>query len=170
MTKAEVNKTEQKKTNKDPRDNSDGRYDALKLENQLCFPLYAAARAVVRNYTPYLKPLGLTYTQYIVLLVLWENDNIRVSSLCERLHLDNGTVTPVLKKMEKNGLLIRNRLKDDERVVIVSLTDEGWAMREKALSVPEKLGCGCCFDLGQEDSKTLSSLLYRILNEIDIKQ
>jgi hypothetical protein len=92
MTKAEVNKTEQKKTNKDPRDNSDGRYDALKLENQLCFPLYAAARAVVRNYTPYLKPLGLTYTQYIVLLVLVGNDNIRVSSLCERLHLDNGTV------------------------------------------------------------------------------
>jgi DNA-binding MarR family transcriptional regulator len=154
----------------DPRDNSSGRYDVLKLDNQLCFPLYAAARAVVRNYTPYLRPLGLTYTQYIVLLVLWENDNIRVSSLCERLHLDNGTVTPMLKKMEKNGLLVRKRLKNDERVVIVSLTDDGWNMREKALAIPEKMNQECCFGMDSSDSKELRTLLSRILDKIDIQQ
>lgn len=167
MTKADDKKI---KRDRDPRDNSDGRYDVLKLDNQLCFPLYAAARAVVRNYTPYLRPLGLTYTQYIVLLVLWENDNIRVSSLCERLHLDNGTVTPMLKKMEKNGLLIRKRLKNDERVVIVSLTDDGWDMREKALTIPEKMNQECCFGMDASDSKELRTFLSRILDKIDIQQ
>ena len=98
-------------------------YDALKLENQLCFPLYACSRSIVNLYTPFLKPLGLTYTQYIVFLVLWEQDGITVGELGAKLHLDNGTITPLLKKMQDKGYVTRERSKSDERVVIVSLTD-----------------------------------------------
>ena len=96
----------------------------LMLENQLCFPLYAAARSVVNRYTPYLKPLGLTYTQYIVFLVLWEAGEITVGELCRKLYLDNGTLTPMLKKLEEAGTVIRTRSKDDERVVTVRLTEK----------------------------------------------
>ena len=95
----------------DPRD------EALRLDHQLCFPLYACARKVTQAYTPFLKPLGLTYTQYLVMLVLWESDGLRVTELCERLYLDTGTLTPVLKKMEQAGLLDRRRSVQDERQV-----------------------------------------------------
>ena len=116
---------------------SDINYDEmLKLENQLCFPLYAASRQVVSLYTPYLKELGLTYTQYIVFLVLWEKDGIPVGELGKKLYLDNGTLTPLLKKLEGGGYVTRSRQKDDERVVIVSLTKEGRALKEKARGDP----------------------------------
>ena len=104
-------------------------YEQLRLENQLCFPLYAASRAVTQKYTPYLKPLGITYTQYLVLLVLWETDGQRVSQLCEKLYLDSGTVTPLLKKMEQEDLVVRKRSSEDERVVIVSLTEKGSGLK-----------------------------------------
>ena len=135
--------------------------DALKLENQLCFPLYAAARKIVGAYTPYLKPLGLTYTQYILFLVLWERDGLLVSEICERLMLDSGTVTPLLKKLEATGYLRRVRSESDERCVRVVLTDEGRAMKERAGDIPAKM-CSC-MALSPEQAKQLYELLYMIL-------
>lgn len=137
-------------------------YDALKLENQLCFPLYACSRSIVNLYTPYLKPLGLTYTQYIVFLVLWEHDGITVGELGAKLYLDNGTITPLLKKMQDKGYVTRVRSKADERVVIVSLTDKGRALREEAKKIPEAVGN--CVPLDPEEAGTLYTLLYKVLN------
>ena len=105
--------------------------EALRLDNQLCFPLYAASRRIISAYTPFLKPLGLTYTQYIVFLVLWEKDGVTVGEIGERLHLDNGTLTPLLKKMEKSGYVSRERSSKDERVVLITLTKEGKAMKKR---------------------------------------
>ena len=106
-------------------------YEQLKLENQLCFPMYACARKIVNAYTPYLKPLGLTYTQYIVFMVLWEKESVNVGQLGATLHLDAGTLTPLLKKLEKAGYVIRERSKEDERVTIVSITEKGNELKEK---------------------------------------
>ena len=136
--------------------------EALKLENQLCFPLYACARRVVASYTPYLKPLGITYTQYLVFLVLWEQDGIAVGELCRKLALDSGTLTPLLKKMEQEGLVSRTRSAGDERVVTVRLTEKGAALREKALDVPAQVGA--CVPLSQEDAAALYRILYRMLD------
>ena len=135
--------------------------EALKLSSQLCFPLYAAARKVTGAYTPYLKDLGLTYTQYIVMLVLWEKDGQRVSDICARLMLDSGTLTPLLKKMEASGLILRKRSTEDERTVIISLSEEGKALKEKAASIP--LLVGSCIHLEPEEASVLYRLLYRIL-------
>ena len=135
---------------------------SLKLENQLCFPLYAAARKITGLYTPYLKPLGLTYTQYIVFMVLWEEDHLPVGSIGERLHLDNGTLTPMLKKLEAAGYLTRERSKADERSVIISLTEKGKALAETAKGIPPAVGG--CVPLTVEESMTLYRLLYKILD------
>ena len=137
--------------------------EAMKLSNQLCFPLYAAARNVTGLYTPYLKELGLTYTQYIVFLVLWEKDGITVGEICEKLMLDNGTVSPLLKKMEQAGYITRKRSSEDDRVVLISLTKEGKAMQERAKDVPAKVA-GCC-DLEPEKAKLLYDLLYELLEK-----
>lgn len=136
---------------------------ALRLDNQLCFPLYAAARHVTSLYTPYLRELGLTYTQYIVFLVLWERDGLTVSELGERLYLDNGTLTPLLKKLEAAGYIRRERSSGDERVVLISLTDEGRALRKKAEEIP--LAVGSCIRLTKRDAAALYRLLYTILKE-----
>ena len=112
--------------------------NSMKLGSQLCFPLYAAARKIVNLYTPHLKPLGITYTQYIMFLVLWEEEEITVGELCKRLMLDTGTVTPMLKNTEKQGLIKKTRSKEDERVVLVTLTEEGRALYEKAESGPPR--------------------------------
>ena len=140
-----------------------GKYPQLLLDNQLCFPLYAAARKVVNEYNPLLKPYGLTYTQYIVFLALWEKEDgkAKVGCLGKRLYLDCGTLTPLLKKMEESGWLTRCRCKVDERVVYVSLTEEGWAMREKLKGIPEKVGK--CMAMKQEDAAELYTLLHRLL-------
>lgn len=138
--------------------------EMMKLENQLCFPLYAAARQVVSLYTPYLKELGLTYTQYIVFLVLWESDGITVGELGRRLYLDNGTLTPLLKKLESAGYLTRSRDKTDERVVTVSLTDEGRALKERAKEIPMHIGS--CICLKNEESADLYTLLYKLLKGV----
>ncbi len=135
---------------------------SLKLENQLCFPLYAAARKITGLYTPYLKPLGLTYTQYIVFMVLWEEDHLPVGSIGERLHLDNGTLTPMLKKLEAAGYLTRERSKADERSVIISLTEKGKGLAETAKGIPPAVGG--CVPLTVEESMTLYRLLYKILD------
>lgn len=133
----------------------------LRLENQLCFPLYACARKVVNLYTPYLKPLGLTYTQYLVFMVLWEQGKISVRDLGRRLMLDSGTLTPLLKKMEEAGHLTRTRSKQDERVVNIELTEEGWGVRDKVKDVPFLIGG--CVPLTPEEGQSLYKMLYKIL-------
>ena len=140
-------------------------YPQLKLEGQLCFPLYAAARKIVNVYNPLLKQLGLTYTQYIVLLALWEYGKTTVGELCRALYLDCGTLTPLLKKMEENGWVVRTRSKGDERVVNVSLTDTGWKMREQVKNLPEQVGG--CIAMPREDLYTLYTLLRRLLETVE---
>ena len=136
-------------------------HEIMKLNNQLCFPLYAAARNVTSLYTPWLKPLGLTYTQYITLLVLWEKDGVSVSEIGSKLMLDNGTLSPMLKKMEQSGYIERNRSKDDDRVVIITLTQKGIDLQEQAKDIPEKVGS--CIDLPIEKAGELYDLLYELL-------
>lgn len=142
--------------------------EAMKLQNQLCFPLYAAARSVTGLYTPYLKPLGLTYTQYLVLLVLWERDGLTVGELCERLMLDNGTLSPLLKKMEQAGQVVRTRSREDERVVVISLTEEGKALQVRAQDVPRQVGS--CIPLSPEKAQALYALLYELLENEGSKE
>lgn len=138
--------------------------EALKLENQLCFPLYACARRVIGRYTPYLKPLNLTYTQYIVLLVLWEEKEATVRELCRKLYLDSGTLTPLLKKMESQGYVIRRRNADDERVVTVRLTDAGEALKELAREIPGRIAG--CIQLSEQEILSLYGILYKVLDQI----
>ena len=135
--------------------------EAMKLANQLCFPLYAAARHVTGLYTPVLRPLGLTYTQYIVFLVLWEKDGQPVGEIGEKLLLDNGTLSPLLKKMEQAGYVRRERSREDERVVVITLTKAGRALQEKAKDVPAKVAG--CIDLPPEKAQALYGLLYELL-------
>ena len=137
----------------------------LRLDNQLCFPLYAAARKVVNAYTPLLKPLGLTYTQYSVVLALWESGKTTVGDLCRRLYLDCGTVTPLLKKMEENDWIARCRCKEDERVVYVSVTDKGWELREQVKDIPERMGQ--CIVMPKEEAFSLYTLLHKLLDSMD---
>lgn len=138
--------------------------DPLKLENQLCFPLYAAARSVVRRYTPLLEEIGLTYTQYVTMMVMWERKQVGVKELGKALHLDSGTLTPLLKKLEKQGLVTRARSTEDERNLVVAITDEGEALRNEALQIPMKMGQ--CLDLNAEETGTLYGLLYKLLGQI----
>lgn len=140
-------------------------YPQLRLDGQLCFPLYACARKVISAYNPLLKPLGLTYTQYLVLLALWESGKEKVGELCHRLYLDCGTMTPMLKKMEENGWISRCRCKADERVVYVSVTDSGWALREQVKDIPEKVGN--CITMPQEEAYELYTLLHKLLDAVE---
>ena len=135
--------------------------ELLRLDRQLCFPLYAAARKIVNLYTPYFRPLGLTYTRYIVLMCMWQHGNMKVGDLCRRLYLDSGTLTPLLKKMEAKGLLNRRRSADDERNLIVTLTDAGEALRDRAVSVPVNMACNV--NLEPEEARELYRLLYKLL-------
>lgn len=126
--------------------------DLLHLDDQLCFALYNASRALTRAYAPLLEPLGLTYPQYLVLLVLWDGDGLAVKELGERLKLDSGTLTPLLKRLEQQGLVVRRRGEDDERVVRIELTATGRALRGKARKVPSELACVAGYDLASERS------------------
>ena len=137
------------------------KYEVLKLKNQLCFPLYACSKEVVRMYKPFLDEIDLTYTQYIAMMVLWERRQISVKELGEYLFLGSGTLTPLLKKLEQKGYLTRSRSKEDERVLDVVLTDEGLALREKALQIPAQIGA--CVKLSPEEAGTLYRLLYKVL-------
>ena len=136
-------------------------HEAMKLSNQLCFPLYAAARNITGLYTPWLKPLGLTYTQYIVFLVLWEKDGLSVTEIGEKLMLDNGTLSPLLKKLEQSGYIVRHRSTEDERIVVITLTEAGKALQERAKDIPYQVGG--CVSLPPEKARTLYSLLYELL-------
>ena len=140
-------------------------YDVLKLENQLCFPLYAASREVIKRYKPFLDPLGLTYTQYIAMMVLWDCRKISVKDLGEKLFLDSGTLTPLLKKLEAQGYITRLRSEEDERVLIVETTPKGRRLREKAVDVPHQVGC--CLKLRPDETQQLYTLLYKLLGSIE---
>lgn len=137
--------------------------EAMKLSKQVCFPLYAAARHVISLYTPHLKPLGLTYTQYLVFLVLWERDGCTVGELCEKLMLDNGTLSPLLKKMQQAGYIERTRSASDDRVVVITLTEAGRVLQEQAKDVPGHVAS--CIDLPPEKAQTLYALLYELLDK-----
>lgn len=139
-------------------------YDLLKLGNQLCFPLYACSKEIIRKYKPFLDPLGLTYTQYIALMALWEEDNLTVKALGERLYLDSGTLTPLLKKMEGQKLIKRIRSSEDERNVYIKLTEDGNLLKDKAAAVPEQIGR--CFSLSNEEVLSLHQTLHKILKQI----
>lgn len=136
-------------------------YDALKIENQLCFPLYACSKEVVKKYKPYLDKIGLTYTQYITMMVLWEKKQINVKSLGECLYLDSGTLTPLLKKLEAKELVKRERATDDERNLIVTLTEKGELLKDEAVEVPAMMAG--CVNLTPQEAKQLYTLLYKIL-------
>ncbi len=136
-------------------------FDPLALENQLCFPLYAASKELTRRYKPFLDPLGLTYTQYVTMMALWEKDDIPVKALGERLYLDSATLTPLLKRLEAHGYVVRERSKEDERSVLITLTDEGRALREKALDIPRCIGG--CIRMEADEARELKRLLERML-------
>ena len=139
----------------------DRNYDALKLENQLCFPLYAASREVIKRYRPYLEALDLTYTQYIAMMVFWEEKKISVKALGKKLYLDSGTLTPVLKSLEAKGYVVRSRSKEDERVLEVEITPKGEKLRDDAVSVPQSIAG--CSKLDAEEAAQLYRLLYKVL-------
>lgn len=139
-------------------------YEFLRLDHQLCFPMYACARQVVRRYTPLLKPLGLTYTQYIVFMALWEKDGITTTEICRKLYLDTGTVTPLLKKLEAQGYIKRERNSEDERVIEISLTKKGWEMRDKVKHIPQQIAG--CVTLEQDEIQAFYGLLYKLLDSL----
>ena len=141
------------------------KYDSLKLENQLCFPLYAAAKEITRKYKPFLDELDLTYTQYICMMVMWEQQSLNVKRLGEFLYLDSGTLTPLLKKLEDKGFIERKKNDNDERNLIISVTDKGMTLRDKALSVPQNIGT--CISLSQDEARLLYNILYKILNNLN---
>ena len=144
-----------------------GKYEALRLENQLCFPLYACAKEVTRRYKPFLDPLGLTYTQYITMMVMWEKKEVRVKDLGEVLYLDSGTLTPLLKRLEQKGLISRSRYQEDERALCVRITEEGEKLRETAKSVPVDMRA--CIPLSDEEMLVMKKLLSRTLDAIEQK-
>ena len=136
-------------------------YDTLKLENQLCFPLYAASREIIKKYRPYLDEIGLTYTQYIAMMVFWERKKLTVKELGEKLYLDSGTLTPMLKNLEAKGYVRRYRDTTDERVLNVEITADGEALKEKAVRIPEQMAG--CVTLAPEEAKQLYTLLQKLL-------
>ena len=138
--------------------------ELLKLENQLCFPLYVCSKEVVHRYAPFLKELGITYTQYITLMALWEHDSVSIGELGERLYLDTGTLTPLLKKLEEKGLVNRVRSADDERRVDITLTDAGRSLKQRAAMVPVHMGR--CVNLTPDEALELKRLLSKVIESV----
>ncbi len=147
---------------------SDRNYDTLKLQNQVCFPLYACSKELVRQYTPYLKELNLTYTQYIVMMVLWEKETVSSRELAECLHLDYGTLTPVLKRLDQAGNLIRERAENDERQLTLTLTEKGRELKDKATAIPAAIAQ--CMGLTMEEFRVLYTLTYKALKNMEERQ
>ena len=139
--------------------------DILKLERQLCFPLYAAAKEVVNRYKPFLDEIDLTYTQYIVMMVLWEYKSVGVKELGKHLYLDSGTLTPLLKRLESKGFVRRARSSEDEREVNITITETGERLKEKAIEIPVQMGK--CMPLSPEEAGTLYTLLYKLLGQMN---
>lgn len=143
---------------------NEGKYETLKLGNQLCFPLYACSKEIIRKYKPYLDDIDLTYTQYITMMVLWEKKTVNVKTLGECLYLDSGTLTPVLKKLESKGYITRVRSNEDERNLVVTITEEGEALKDKAVDIPSEMGS--CVQLTKEEAQVLYNLLYKIIGNV----
>ena len=139
-------------------------FNPLALDNQICFSLYVCSKEIIRRYTPLLEPLGLTYTSYIAMLSLWEKDGVTVKELGKRLYLDSGTLTPLLKKMESQGLICRARSKEDERTVYIHLTDEGKALKEKCIHIPQEMACTNVLDENQAGQ--LIGILHGMMENI----
>lgn len=139
-------------------------FNPLALDNQLCFALYVCSKEIIRKYEPLLKPLDLTYTSYITLMCLWEQDNVTVKELGKRLFLDSGTLTPLLKKMEAQGLVERKRSKEDERTVYIVLTEKGRTLRESCTCIPEKMACSNILDM--EKAADLLNSLHAVMRNI----
>ena len=144
---------------------SDKKYDSLKLENQICFPLYAASREMIKQYKPFLDTIDLTYTQYIAMMLLWEKKSLTVKEMGEFLYLDSGTLTPLLKKLESKGLVTRTRSMEDERSLNVTITDVGEQLKEKALNVPVEMAK--CSRIEPEEAMMLYSILYKMLGKVE---
>jgi len=144
----------------------DNRFDALKLENQLCFPLYACSKEIVKRYKPFLDEIDLTYTQYLTMMVMWEQKEINVKTLGEYLYLDSGTLTPVLKKLEAKDYISRHRSKEDERNLIITITDKGDELKNQAVHIPEEMSK--CILVSPEEARLLHELLNKILNVVTI--
>lgn len=138
--------------------------DALKLQNQLCFPLYALSKGIIKSYTPLLDELHLTYTQYLVMMVMWENKTINVKAIGDKLYLDSGTLTPLLKKLEVQRLITRQRDTSDERSVIIQITESGLALKEKASDIPAKIGS--MFNLSEEELMQLYIIIHKLLKQL----
>lgn len=141
------------------------KYDRLKLENQLCFPLYALSREIIKLYKPFLDKFDLTYTQYITMLVLWEDEKITFKNLGKRLYLDSGTLTPVLKKLESMDLIIKYRAKEDDRVVIVELAEKGRILKDNILEVPEKMFCSS--GISESEALEFKDILDKMLKRFN---
>lgn len=141
------------------------KYDNIKLENQLCFPLYALSREIIKLYKPFLEKFDLTYTQYIAMLVLWEEEKITFKCLGKKLHLDSGTLTPVLKKLEANDLIKKYRSTEDDRIVIVELTEKGLKLKNEILEVPEKMYFASGLNI--EEVKDLKGILDKVLKRFN---
>ena len=141
------------------------KYEAIKLRNQLCFPLYLCAKEVTRKYTAFLDQLDLTYTQYVVMMYLWETENSTAHEMSEALMLDPSTLTPLLKKLESKGYITRTRSETDERSLIITLTETGTSLKEKALEIPAQMKC--CIDLTPEEGAVLGGLIMKILRKIE---
>lgn len=141
------------------------KYDSLKIENQLCFPLYAASKEIIRKYKPLLDKIDLTYTQYITMMILWDSDSINVKELGSKLYLDSGTLTPLLNKLETKGLVKKKKNKDDERNLVVTLTEKGLKLKDEAIDIPN--GIKKCVNLTEEEALFLYKILYKILKEME---
>ena len=141
------------------------RYELLKLNNQVCFPLYACSKELVRQYGPYLKQLDLTYTQYIVMMVMWEREVVSSREMAAYLHLDYGTLTPVLKRLEQIGYLTRERSAEDERLLTLKLTDAGRELKNRAVGIPHAMAG--CMGLTEEEFRTLYELTYKALANME---
>lgn len=144
------------------------KYECLKLENQMCFPLYVCAKEVVKRYKPYLDEIDLTYTQYITMMVFWEHKEMNVKELGAYLFLDSGTLTPVLKKLEQKGYITRKRSETDERVLNVTITQAGEALKEKAVEIPAKVGG--CVKLDEAEAMQLYVLLRKLLGTFETEE
>lgn len=149
----------------------ENKYDKLKLENQLCFAFYVCSKEIIRKYKLLLDPYNLTYTHYITLLALWEEDNVTVKELGKKLYLDSGTLTPLLKKLEKHGYITRERCLQDERNVFIKLTAEGWELRDKMIDIPDKI-LDKIFENAPQKPKNSSFLLSTVheVNKIMTKK
>lgn len=144
---------------------SKDKYAAIRLKNQICFPLYACSKEIIRRYKPYLDELELTYTQYIAMMVLWEKKEVNVKELGQELLLDSGTLTPLLKKLETKGYITRERMESDERNLRITITDKGEALKDEAVKIPEKMNG--CITLDPEEAKTLYTLLHKMLDTFE---